>query len=205
MDLSTYTAPKSDQMNAEDLLSGPLTVTIVEVRETGSDQQPVAIHLAEFPRPWKPSKTAMRIMVAGWGRETKPYAGRRLTLFRDPSVKWAGEPIGGIRISHMSHLKDGKKFAVYLAESQKKRTPTVVEPLPDHAPTSAPIDETTVARNALLTQIKQSADAVGVGLDVIAADWAESHDGQNIREATDVGGLELVRDDLRSKTGGEQS
>jgi hypothetical protein len=29
-----------------------------------------------------------------------------------------------------------------------------------------------------------------------AADWAESHGGQSIAEATDMGGLELVRDDL---------
>lgn len=199
MDLSTYAAPKSDQMNAEDLLSGPLTVTIVEVRETGSEQQPIAIHFAEFPRPWKPSKTAIRTLIAGWGRESKAYAGRRLTLFRDPSVKWAGEPIGGIRISHMSHLKDGKRFAIYLAESQKKRTPTVVEPLPDAAPTSPPVDETTVARNSLLNQVRQAAEAAGVDLAAVAAEWAESHDGQAIGEATDTGGLELLRDDLRGR------
>lgn len=199
MDLSTYAAPKSDQMNAEDLLSGPLTVTIVNVRETGSEQQPIAIRLAEFPRPWKPSKTAIRTLIAGWGRESKAYEGRRLTLFRDPSVKWAGEPIGGIRISHMSHLKDGKRFAVYLAESQKKRTPTVIEPLPDTAPTSAPVDEATVARNSLLNQIKAAAEAAGVDLATVAAEWAESHEGQAIGEATDIGGLELLRDDLRGR------
>jgi hypothetical protein len=199
MDLSTYAAPKSDQMNAEDLLSGPLTVTIVGVRETGSEQQPIAIRLAEFPREWKPSKTAIRVLIAGWGRETEPYAGRRLTLFRDPTVKWAGEPIGGIRISHMSHLKDGKRFAVYLAESQKKRAPTVIEPLPDAAPVSPPVDEATVERNSLLNQIRAAAEAAGVDLATVAAEWAESHDGQRIADATDIGSLELVRDDLRGR------
>lgn len=170
MDLSTYAAPKSDQMNAEDLLAGPMTVTIVEVRETGSEQQPIAIRLAEFPRPWKPAKTAIRVMIAGWGREAKAYEGRRLTLFRDPTVKWAGEPIGGIRISHMSHIP--KKFAVYLSESKQKRAPHVVEPLPDNAPSSPPIDEATVARNAMLEDIKRAAAAAGVDLPTIAAEWA---------------------------------
>jgi hypothetical protein len=201
MDLSTYAAPKSDQMNAEDLLSGPLTLTIKAVRKTGSEQQPVAVSFEEFPRPWKPSTTAIRVMIAGWGREADAYPGRRLTLFRDPSVKWAGEPIGGIRISHMSHLKDGKRFALYLAESQKKRTPTVIEPLPDNAPASAPVDEATVARNSLLNQVKAAAERAGVDLATIAAEWAESHDGQAIKDTSDVGGLELLRDDLQARAG----
>ena len=197
--MTKYAAPKSDQMNAEDLLGGPMTVTIVDVRKTGNDQQPVAIALAEFPRPWKPSKTAVRAMMAGWGKESEVWKGRRLTLFRDPAVKWAGEPIGGIRISHMSHLKDGKRFAVYLAESKQKRSPTVIEPLADDAPSSTPIDETTVARNSLLNQVKAAAEAAGVDLATIAADWAESHDGQAIKDATDLGGLELLRDDLQGR------
>ena len=49
-------APKSDQLNAEDLLTGPRTFTITEVVE-GNAEQPVNVHLAEMPgRPWRPSK-----------------------------------------------------------------------------------------------------------------------------------------------------
>jgi hypothetical protein len=63
-DLTESIVPKSDQLNAEDLLTGPRTFTITEVRK-GSLEQPVDIHLAEFPgRPFRPSKTVRRILVA---------------------------------------------------------------------------------------------------------------------------------------------
>lgn len=44
-----------------------------------------------------------------------------------------------------------------------------------------------------------SADAAGVDVATIAQEWADSHDGQSIGEATDLGSLELIRDDLRGR------
>jgi hypothetical protein len=42
------------------------------------------VHLVEFPgRPFKPSKTVRRIMVAAWGPDASTYAGKRMTLYRD--------------------------------------------------------------------------------------------------------------------------
>jgi hypothetical protein len=88
--------PRSDQLNAEDLLTGPRTFTITEVRK-GSVEQPVDIHLAEFPgRPFKPSKTVRRILVSAWGPDAATYAGRRMTLYRDPAVRFGGMDVGGI-------------------------------------------------------------------------------------------------------------
>src|SRR5690606_23503087 len=54
MDMTESIAPKSDQMNADDLISGPRTFTIAEVGK-GSPDQPVNVVLAEFPkgRPFK--------------------------------------------------------------------------------------------------------------------------------------------------------
>jgi hypothetical protein len=37
------------------------------------------------------------------------------------------------------------------------------------------------------------------GQEAVATEWAESHDGQRLRDATDVGGLELLRDDLKAR------
>jgi hypothetical protein len=34
----------------------------------------------------------------------------------------------------------------------------------------------------------------------VAKEWADAHDGQDIRQATDVGALELLADDLRART-----
>lgn len=119
--------PKSDQLNSEDLLAGPVTVTIVDVR-AGNTEQPVVIDLVEFPgRPFKPSKTVSRILVAAWGRDSSAYVGRKLTLFRDPTVKWAGEAVGGIRLEAMSHID--RALEVSLTVTRGRKTPHRIQPL----------------------------------------------------------------------------
>jgi hypothetical protein len=129
MDLTDTIIPRSDQLNAEDLLTGPRTFTITEVRK-GSVEQPVDIHLAEFPgRPFKPSKTVRRILVSAWGPDASTYAGRRMTLYRDPAVKFGGMDVGGIRVSHLSHI--AKPLTLVLAVSKGKRAPYVIQPLAD--------------------------------------------------------------------------
>lgn len=145
MNLSQAVLAKSDQLNADDLVSGPRTFTVKEVRRGDADQ-PVAIVLAEFPdnRPFKPSKTVLRILSHGWGEETDNWPENpRFTLFNDKKVKWAGQAIGGIRVSHMSHLSEPIKIA--LAESKGKKTLHVVDPLPDAAPTSPTVSPETLA------------------------------------------------------------
>ena len=54
-------------------------------------------------------------------------------------------------------------------------------------------------RAAILRQIKEAAQKAGVPLEAVASEWAESHGGQAISEATDLGGLELLRDDLMGR------
>jgi hypothetical protein len=136
MDLTKTITPKSDQLNSDDLMTGPVTVTITEVRD-GNAEQPVSIHLAEFPgRPYKPSKSMRRVLVQGWGSDGDTYAGRRLTLFRNPEIKFGGDQVGGIEISHMSHIP--KRFSVSLMVTRGKRKPFNVQPLPDAAPAGPP-------------------------------------------------------------------
>lgn len=135
MDLSTTIVPKSDQLNAEDLLAGPVTVTVASV-SAGNAEQPVDVHLVEFPgRAYRPSKTMRRVMVKVWGKESDAFAGGRLTLYRDPDVKFGGQKTGGIKISHMSGLD--KPVSLALTETRGKRAMHTVEPLPDAAPPTA--------------------------------------------------------------------
>jgi hypothetical protein len=131
MDLTQTIIAKSDQLNADDLLSGPQSFTVVEVRQ-GDSEQPVSIVLAELPkgRTFKPSKTVTRIFVHAWGPESDNWPkGARMTLFRDADVKWAGQAIGGIRVSHLSHI-DGR-LKVALQESKGKKVLYTVDPLPE--------------------------------------------------------------------------
>lgn len=132
MDLTESIAPKSDQLNAEDLLTGPRTFTIDNV-SAGSVEQPVDVHLLEFPgRPYRPSKSMRRVMVNAWGKEASGYVGRRLTLYRDPEITFGREKVGGIKISHLSNIE--KRITVALTVTRGKRAQFTVEPLPDAPP-----------------------------------------------------------------------
>ena len=119
--------PNSEQVNAEDFLGGPMEVTITG-HNRGTAEQPVFIDLAEFPgRTYRPGKTMRRMMVAAWGPNPANYAGRRMTLYNDPEVRFGKSAVGGIRISAMSHI-DGPVTA-NLMVSRGKRAPFTVQPL----------------------------------------------------------------------------
>lgn len=126
MDLSDTIAPTSDQLDAVDLLGGPRTFTIKAVSR-GDAEQPVNIELVEFPRPWRPGKSMRRVLVACWGPDASTYAGRRITLYCDPTVRFGGQEVGGTRISHLSHLDKPK--SVPLLVSRGKSAVFVVRPL----------------------------------------------------------------------------
>lgn len=189
------TEPRSDQWNADDFVGGPRTFTIAGVK-VGTAEQKYDIEMVEGQgRSWRPPLTVLRLLVAAWGDDATTWTGRRVTLYRDPTIRFGKDAVGGIRLSHMSHLKDGKPLKIALTESRGKRTMHTVDPLPD-APTPAPANP---ERTALLAQIKEAATTAGVELATIAAEWAESHGGQKIAEATDMGGLELLASDLRAR------
>lgn len=127
MDLSPTIEPDSTQINSDDLVAGPVTVTIQEVRK-GSVEQPVDVILAEYPdRAYRPSKSMRRVLVTAWGKQASQYAGRRITLFRNPDITFGREKVGGIEISHMSDLD--KTLTVPLTVSRGKRRKFIVEPL----------------------------------------------------------------------------
>lgn len=135
LDMAKSIEPNSEQVNADDLVSGPRTVTITGVKP-GTAEQPVFIELAEFPgRTFRPAKTVRKLIMAGWGDDASKYVGRRLTIFNDPKVKWGGKEVGGIRISHMSDITSAVR--VNLMVTRGKREPFVVEPLVT-APTALP-------------------------------------------------------------------
>lgn len=104
MDISEAILARSDQINAIDLIE-PVIVTVVEVRE-GNKEQPVHIITDVYgpSRPFKPSKTVLRDLGKAWGKDTKAWAGRSMELYNEPTVLWAGKPVGGIRVSALSHI-----------------------------------------------------------------------------------------------------
>jgi len=156
VDISETLAPKSDQLNADDLMLGPITVTVDHTVVTQGGEQPVAIHLVERPgHPYKPSKGMRRIISQAWGPESDAYVGKRMTLFRNPAVKWAGKPAGGIQISHLSHIDEPLQSTV--TESKTQRNPFTVQPLTETAPVktaaSKPLPEPSAERVAATNDV----------------------------------------------------
>src|SRR3954447_5210182 len=107
MDMSQFIVAKSDQLNADDLIGGPITIKITAVRGNDSADQPVSVCFdGDDGKPFKPCKSMRRVMVAAWKLEASKYVGKSMTLFRDPEVQFGGMKLGGIRISHMSDLTE---------------------------------------------------------------------------------------------------
>lgn len=144
IDLRGTIKPKSDQLNADDLIGGPITIRITGVT-VGEGEQPVAIsYEGDGGKPYKPGKSMRRVLVNLWGPDGAVYMGRSLTLYRDEEVVFGGVAVGGIRISHMSHLQ--RETTMALTATKAKRKPFTVRPLviekfaaPPAPPAEAPL------------------------------------------------------------------
>lgn len=127
--------PRSDQLNADDLVGSSRIVTIAGVR-TGTAEQKYDILLEGEERVWRPPLTVLRILLAAWGDESSVWIGRRAELYRDPEVRFGPEQTGGIRVRALSHI--GKRMAVAVTEKRGKRKMHTVDALPD-LPTPEPL------------------------------------------------------------------
>lgn len=125
--------PRSDQINGDDLLGGPRTFSIAGAAK-GKAEQPYDIDLAESPgKVWRPPNGMLSVLVQLWGDDTKLWVGRRVTLFRDPSVRFGPDVPGGIRISHMSDIGP-KPVSPLITVLRGKKKPYTVQPLVESAP-----------------------------------------------------------------------
>jgi len=138
MDVSQTIAPKSNQLNFDDFLSGESkTIKITEVTKMTEKEQPIAIsYEGDNGKPYKPSLGMRRVLVYIWGKDSSVYIGRSLTLYGDPKVKFGGQAVGGIRISHMSDITE--KVTLSLTETRANKKPFTVQPLVKTKPTLTP-------------------------------------------------------------------
>ena len=174
-DISETLAPNSDQLDAVDLLGGPQTFTITKVSK-GKDDQPVNIHLAEFPRVWRPGKSMRRVLAACWGTDASVWVGRRVTLYCDESIKFGTEVVGGTRISHLSDIDKPK--SVPLLISRGKSATFRVQPLPQAADTKAPKPE-----SPLLAALNKVPD---ISTDEERLEFSSLAAGRVIEKPTDI-------------------
>jgi len=122
-DLRDTIIPKSDQLNAEQLLGGPITITVTDVKRGGGEEQPVIIHYeGEGGRPYKPCKSMRKVLVFAWGSDGREWVGRSMTLYNRPDVKFGGEEVGGIRVSHLSHIDRDVAISLTATRGRKEQT-----------------------------------------------------------------------------------
>ena len=172
-DMTSSIVPKSDQINADSLISGPMTVTITDVSIRPGEDQPIAMKLSGTPLVYRPCKSMARVLVSAWGPDATAYKGRSLTLYRDPKVKWGGLEVGGIRISHMTDID--KDMVMMLTQTRAQRAPHKVKPLRvEQQQTQAPA----APDNAL-----QLADAAARKGTAAFRDWWSSDEGKACRVA----------------------
>lgn len=135
IDLRQTIAPKSDQLNADDLIGGPMTIRVTRVSLCAEPDQPIAISFeGDGGKVFKPCKSMRRLLVAAWGPDGSKYINRLMTIFRDERVKFGGAEVGGIRISHLSHIE--RPLTIALTAAKAVRRPYQVKPLRDEPPST---------------------------------------------------------------------
>lgn len=152
-DMTAVIIPKSDQISADSLISGDMIITITAVKVTPGQEQPVSMQFDGSPLVYRPCKSMARVMVAAWGPDSSAYVGRSLQLYRDPSVKWGGMDVGGIRIRKMTHMPDDRPMTMALTATKGSRKlytvqPLVVQVVPTQPATMTSADALYIAKRA---------------------------------------------------------
>jgi len=135
LDYGETLAAKSNQLNADDLAGGPVTVQITGARVRMSDEQPLSFRLSGGHCPWFPCLGMRRLLaeIAG-STSARPWVGKWITLYRDPDVIWAGKKSGGIRIRAIDADMLPRAGTYQVRISRNGYTPYTIEPIQDRTP-----------------------------------------------------------------------
>lgn len=126
-----------------------------------------------FPRVWRPSKGMLDVLAKCWGADAKQWVGRRVTLYNDPEVMFGKDKVGGVRVSHLSHIDGVQTVNIRASGRGRSPKPWKVQPLVE-APTAAPAaDDITRAITAIqeatdtskLDAIEKHAKSLGIDTD----------------------------------------
>lgn len=135
MDITDALAPKSDQLDAVELVA-PRTFTIDTGSRLGNreGQAVVEVRLVDFPRVWRPSKGMLDAIVAVWGTNAKEWAGNQITLYNDRDVTFGKDKVGGIRIAAMSGIDKPTTVQIRGRGQGARKQPWRIDPIAAPAP-----------------------------------------------------------------------
>ncbi len=159
---------KSSQLNADDLIAGSMQIKITSVKRGDSKDQPIDICFeGDDGKPFKPCKTLRKLLVFAWGENGNDWIGKSAVLYRDANVKWGGVAVGGIRISHLSHID--RDISLSLAETKGKKSTVNVKRLVEQEPPAAPA----VTDAEIEVAVKQLGIAANSGMAALGAEWGK--------------------------------
>jgi hypothetical protein len=118
---------KTDQLNYEDFLGGITRMVTIAGVKAGTKEQQYDVAIEGDPRVWRPAVTVLKLLVAAWGDDAKEWAGRRAVLYGDPEIMFGRDKVGGIRVSHLSHIDT--PVVASLTETRGRRKTHTVQPL----------------------------------------------------------------------------
>ena len=125
-DITETCKPKSDQLNADELLGGPITIKIRDQKVNATLDQPVSLYFdGDEGRPWKPNKSMRKILKAIWGGFASQYVGKSLTLYREATVSFGGAEVGGIQFSHAEGLEKPYTCSINARKGGYKKSFTI--------------------------------------------------------------------------------
>ena len=122
LDLSGTIKANSDQLNADDLVAGPITVQVEGVKLVNDPKQPIHIYYYGCEnKPFKPCLTVRRILIALWGVDGNHWANRWMNLYIDATVSFGKQKnIGGIRVDAVSHISSAATISLTVRRGMKQ-------------------------------------------------------------------------------------
>jgi hypothetical protein len=161
VDIDATLAPKSDQLDAIELAE-PRTITVTRVT-AGTEDQPLNVWFeGDNGRPWRPSKTVRRILRECWGKRGSDWVGKSATLYNDRTVKFGGIEVGGVRVSHASHIQGPIILMLPVTRGKFKKytvQPLKAPPRAERPPLGlSPPTESDAALDGLLRDMRAASD-----------------------------------------------
>lgn len=99
---------KSDQFNYEHFLAGPKTFKVAKIgSKKDQGKKKLLIYMeGHESTPFVPCLGMIKCLsnADGWGDKLTEWVGRSITLFGDSKVMFGSKELGGVRISHISHI-----------------------------------------------------------------------------------------------------
>lgn len=163
MNIREFIKIKSDRLNYEDFIMGSQDFTIAKLgRKTENGQSRLLIFFeGREDTPFWASKGMVKCLSSpeGWGEsQFSEWIGRRMRLFGEPSIMYAGKELGGVRISHISHINQA--YSTKITERRGVRIDYVISPLVEALYPAGKFTDNLPAWRAAISAGKLTADQV---------------------------------------------